>query len=89
MPRKHPSAILAGDFRTPDQRADDQELHGYWWRCPEHELTQQTPIYVGEFAYCPADGCCRRVILAHSGQDDPASKAQRHAAWSRIVAPLP
>lgn len=67
-PDPEPVRPLA-DWRTSEERASDQALPGTWWRCRSHGPTRDA-IVVGTVAYCPADDCTERVLLARSASRD-------------------
>lgn len=70
------------DFRTEDQKQEDQDLLGTWWRCESHALTD-APILLGQVAYCPNDGCPNQVKLVHSAINDPNVNAQARSVWRK------
>ena len=64
MPRRKAET---SDFRTPDQRAEDDANTEVRWRCPDHGTCDE-PIILGGIAYCPADPCslvCVRAWRSH------------------------
>jgi hypothetical protein len=56
------------DFRDAGVRAADAKLHGVWYRCVEHGLTQE-PIVIASTVNCPTDPCNRRVLLVSTVKD--------------------
>ena len=70
------------DFRTEEQKVADNGLVGTWWRCPDHELTDE-PILLGHVAYCPEDACPNQVKLVHSAINDPNANAQARSVWRK------
>ena len=70
------------DFRTDEQKRDDKDLVGTWWRCKDHAITDG-PILLGHVAYCPSDGCPNQVKLVHSAINDPNVNAQARSVWRK------
>lgn len=56
-------------------------LTGTWWRCSDHDLTQ-SPVWVGDHAYCPADDCALELAIAHTTAQDLRDNP-RETDWTR------
>lgn len=60
MPRK---VRVRSDFRTPEQRREDDAATEVRWRCPVHGV-QPDAIILDRFAYCPVDPCTSAMVPA-------------------------